>query len=369
MKKNSILLSLLFMTLSTFVVMAQPKIVDDQGVSITYVLNGGVNSPNNLDSYSPDNDIILEEPQKEGYIFGGWYGEADFSGNRIKKIEKGSLKPQKFYAKWVNKKLINIDVDMIDIVPSGKKVVLENFARTSGVSEIKGYKISKFEVTQELYEAVMGVNPSWYTNNSKETKISKGENQNRRPVEAITWYDAIYFCNCLTTLILGESECCYKISNIEREYDKTYTSVGYIVSCDVEFDFTKKGYRLPTEEEWEFAARGGTSDEWNKIYSGSNKINDVAWSRENSNVTHEVGKKRPNALGLYDMTGNVAELYNPVFAPRYRDDEPLFLGGSFFDYMKACEITYRKRYISMSGSSYGPAFLDADVGFRLAQTN
>ena len=87
MKKNSILLSLLFMTLSTFVVMAQPKIVDDQGVSITYVLNGGVNSPNNLDSYSPDNDIILEEPQKEGYIFGGWYGEADFSGNRIKKID------------------------------------------------------------------------------------------------------------------------------------------------------------------------------------------------------------------------------------------------------------------------------------------
>lgn len=367
MKKILAFVTLLFTLVMNYTV-AQPKIVDDAGYSITYMLNGGVNSPNNKNNYLSEKEQVLSDPSRDGFLFGGWFEESDFSGEKITKIKEGSEGPKKFFAKWINQKIINIDSDMVEVIPSEKKVVLENFSKNENITELKGYKISKYETTQELYEAVMGLNPSYFNNKSSRTKISNGENQSRRPVECVTWYDAIYFCNCLTILTLGESECCYKISNIERRHDRTDSKIGYIYSCTVEYDFSKKGYRLPTEIEWEFAARGGTSDKWDKTYSGSNKIKDVAWYRENSGITHEVGKKKPNALGIYDMTGNVRELFNPINIPHNRDYDALFLGGSCLDFPKTCELSHRTKYAPMSGFDYGPAFLDGDLGFRIVQS-
>ena len=119
---------------------------------------------------------------------------------------------------------------------------------------LSDYYIGKYEVTQEQWKAVMGSNPSEF----------KGAN---KPVEQVSWYNCQEFVERLNEL-------------------------------------TGLKFRLPTEAEWEYAARGGNKSKGYK-YSGSNIIGDVAWSWDNS--THEVGTKAPNELGLYDMSGNVME--------------------------------------------------------------
>ena len=121
----------------------------------------------------------------------------------------------------------------------------------------KDYYIGKFEVTQELYEAVMGYNPS----NRKSPNL---------PVENVNYSDALEFCAKLSRM-------------------------------------TGRRFTLPTEAEWEYAARGGHKAT-NTKYSGSSSVNDVAWYEDNSgNRTHPVGSLRPNELGIYDMSGNVWE--------------------------------------------------------------
>ena len=121
---------------------------------------------------------------------------------------------------------------------------------------LSGYYIGKCEVTQELWEAVMGSNPSHL----------KGA---QNPVERVSWNDCQEFISSLNSL-------------------------------------TGRTFRLPTEAEWEYAARGGNKSRHYK-YSGSDNIDEVAWYNNNSGYTHAVGTKSPNELGIYDMSGNVWE--------------------------------------------------------------
>lgn len=170
------------------------------------------------------------------------------------------------------------------------------------------YSIGKYEVTQELFEAVMGVNPSTNTTDN----LAAGETQELRPVETIMWYHAVVFCNKLSALVGLDK--CYAITSGGTLVDIDSLDLNGIKAAyknwDVSCDLTKNGYRLPTAAEWEFAARGGNqnADDWNYTYAGSDSIDSVAWYKDNSNsISHEVGMKNPNSLGLYDMSGNCWE--------------------------------------------------------------
>lgn len=192
----------------------------------------------------------------------------------------------------------------------GKLILVEGFESNGQKYD---FQIGQYEVTQELYQAVMETNPSYYYSNPAE-----GENQARRPVEFVTWYDAVYFCNMLTTFVMGADECCYTITNIQYQKDdeelnakkafkETPTNKTYIHKADVTINHNKKGFRLPTREEWLFAAKGGLKSQ-NYKYAGSNNLEEVGWYISNSGKkTHEVGLLKPNELGLYDMSGNVNE--------------------------------------------------------------
>lgn len=152
---------------------------------------------------------------------------------------------------------------------------------------LTAYLIGETEVTQELWQLVMGTNPSQFQNGE-----AAGENQKKRPVEKMTWLDAVKFCNKLTEKVLGGEHAVYTISG-----------------SNVTQNLSKKGFRLPTEAEWEWAAIGGSA---RHKWAGTNDPSQAelyAWFATNSDAkTHEVKhNKKANVFGLYDMCGNVAE--------------------------------------------------------------
>jgi|GEM_PF-516416 len=208
------------------------------------------------------------------------------------------------------------------------------------IVSLSAYYIGETEVTQELWQAVMGNNPSNFSGSAK------------NPVETINWYECIAFCNELTSKVMGENHCVYK-----RNGD------------NVTADFTKKGFRLPTEAEWEYAAMGGKKYK----YAGCNsehELKDYAWYKDNSdNKTHEVGQKKPNGYGLYDMSGNVWEWCwnwwsatipsdtqsNPK-GPAFGSNRVL-RGGSWLDNTYSCACAFC--------GSYKPDIRSSIAGLRL----
>ena len=185
---------------------------------------------------------------------------------------------------------------------------------------LSDYYIGETEVTQELWSAVMGSNPSNFTGNMQ------------RPVEKVSWNDCQTFISKLNEL-------------------------------------TGETFRLPTEAQWEYAARGGNKSK-GYTYSGSNEIDDVAWHYFNSSfTTHPVKTKAPNELGIYDMSGNVWEWcsdWEGSYSSAAQTDPTgpstgsfrVYRGGSWNDGATDCRVANRNYYT--------PAFTRSPLGLRLA---
>lgn len=206
------------------------------------------------------------------------------------------------------------------------------------------FLLGETEVTQELYQAVMGENPSEFKNNSQ------------NPVENVSWFDAILFCNELSRL-QGLRQC-YTLRDISTKDEKGIdqkrimsANVASLLDSSVP-NSSKNGYRLPREKEWEYAAKAGRSDDKANRWAGTNtndkdEVKKYAVCTENSEIngkkqTHPVKTKKPNEWGFYDMSGNVYEWCWDNYDPKYYTHETRTIrGGSWHDPIGAVRSTYR----------------------------
>lgn len=155
--------------------------------------------------------------------------------------------------------------------------------------KVSPFLIDKFEVTQEMFAKAQLPNPSHWQDPKK-------------PVERVRWRDAKQYCN--ERSILEGLKPCYN--------EKT---------PDWDCDYSAAGYRLPTEAEWEYAARAGTTDAFD--FGSADKLRQYAWFGENAeDKTHAVGQKKPNRWGIYDLNGNVSEWCEDVYSPTYYKESP-----------------------------------------------
>ncbi|NRB48773.1 MAG: SUMF1/EgtB/PvdO family nonheme iron enzyme [Saprospiraceae bacterium] len=222
--------------------------------------------------------------------------------------------------------LKRIEEDLVPI-PAGRLAMRDDRTGQSWIAQVPSFHLSKYLVTQQLFEEVMGISPSTF----------KGP---RHPVETISWKDAATFCNELSFLM-----------ELNPSYQFAGEEEGFY------FNHQANGYRLPTEAEWEYACRAGSSG----IRYG--ELDAIAWYRANAaGSTHEVGQKLPNSWGLFDMIGNVwewcADIYDATVYGSYR----IIRGGGWYDEARGCMVTNRRR-------SHPTAYKIDDLGFRIARNS
>ena len=213
-------------------------------------------------------------------------------------------------------------------IPAGEIVLRDEGTKTEWKVEVAAFRLAPCPVTRELYRTVRGEAP----------ESPAGP---RTPVTEVSWQEAVRFCNLLSRA--AGFDPCYSIGDDPDAQD---------VVCDR----AAGGYRLPTEAEWEYACRAGTSG----VRYG--ELDEIAWHRGNSGgEVHEVGTRAPNAWGLYDMIGNVWEWCWDLYDPRVYGPYRVFRGGGADDRPHGCRASCRRK-------SHPTLRID-DLGFRLARSS
>jgi len=176
------------------------------------------------------------------------------------------------------------------------------------------------------------------------------------PIHNVTWYEAVDYCNWLS-----------KKEGLQQAYYKNEDD-GW------DLDLTKNGYRLPTEAEWEFAARGGNKSKGFK-YSGSNNIKEVAWFDDNTGLSgpQTIKTKKPNELGIYDMSGNVWEWCSDYYKASYYsscpENNPMFSVAMGYRITRGGSWHYQGEFTTVtSRDGPKPAFSNYNFGFRLVRS-
>ena len=210
-------------------------------------------------------------------------------------------------------------------IPAGEITLRDDRIKKTWAVKLKSFLMAKHPITQTFYHEITGQSPSVFTGA-------------QRPVESITWRDAVLFCNLLSNKCA--LQCCYLFHSTTEE---------------ISFNPLANGYRLPTEAEWEYACRATTTG----IRYG--ELEDIAWYKGNAaGETQPVGLKEPNFFGLHDMLGNVWEWCTDIYDESVYGSYRIIRGGGWCDEPRAVMATNRRR-------SHPTSFKIDDLGFRIAK--
>lgn len=374
----------------------EPPVPEKSNFCIIFDANGGT-FPDGMEViqfYDDSNDQLPSDPVRPGHNLINWdyvliENPQDYNSYYL----------VKYTAKWEEK------YPGMKYVGGGDfSFDIEHASSSSENVTLSSFYMAEHEVTQKEFEEVMGYNPSYFN-----TLPYYGEIQELRPVENITWFEALVYCNRRS--IKEGLTPCYKIKgsynpddwgNVPKgedyeeykydfnEYDETLIEIfendskppeieNLIAWTKAECNFQADGYRLPTAVEFFYAYTGGINKDKYK-YSGSNSINEVAWYKIYDSFqlsTHQVGLKKSNSLGIYDMTGNVCEylwelpfdyfdfqiadnnMVNPLMKSRVIDTAADFVNLLFF----ACGGSIDNEYLHVDGR--GSLFFDDRIEFSL----
>jgi len=312
--------------------LASPKFISGQGIDISVTAG--------------KNYQFFWHPILEGVGAGKWQFRISTSISLFVKVEGGSFMMGSTDGDSDEKPVHQVTVSSFMI---GKYEL--------SVAEFRAFvNATSYKTTAEIYGGAWIWNgKKWETKADANWKNPYLTQTDEHPVTCISWYDALAYCNWRSRK--DGFNPCYSISGNTAPAD---WSKGTI-TCD----WNANGYRLPTEAEWEFAARGGTKSK-GYTYSGSNDLGSVAWYFFNSgSTTHSAGSKSPNELGIYDMTGNVWEWcwdwYDDGYYAESRSLDPkgsgagsyrVMRGGSWFSFDFFCRVADRGNFNPDFSSSY-----------------